>query len=203
MIVVIKMLPADINKNDNNNGTIHFSDAHIWNQFSSKADRFMKYTSNYAHQDISPGGYYSAIWMRDADDTASLTNYRSLSERGSSLATSDFLASVINYLVPRMLNAVKYLRSRDIDNDGLLEQGHNEDWMDTALRAGKVVYSQACWILALQNLSLLLSKLGDIRAAHDLMQLASTTVNAVEEILWSEENACYIDRLQDSYIQEH
>jgi len=325
MIVVIKMLPADINKNDNNNGPIHFSDAHIWNEFSSKADRFMKHTSNYAHQDISPGGYYSAIWMRDAayiikdhfllaenttmavleqilliwshqinsisadkekkivygrgspdtnfqpltkdigeignkfdgalpttifqdfcdiyglnpdidstalmvsstswilfkslnekiiasvnnntssiaDDTASLTNYRSLSERGSSLATSDFLASVINYLVPRMLNAVKYLRSRDIDNDGLLEQGHNEDWMDTALRAGKVVYSQACWILALQNLSLLLSKLGDIRAAHDLMQLASTTVNAVEEILWSEENACYIDRLQDSYIQEH
>jgi hypothetical protein len=60
------VLPADINKNDNNNGHVHFSDAHIWNQFSSKADSFMKYTSNYAHQDISPGGYYSAIWMRDA-----------------------------------------------------------------------------------------------------------------------------------------
>ena len=63
-----------------------------------------------------------------------------------------------------MLNAVKYLRNRDIDNDGLVEQGYNEDWMDTALRAGKVVYSQACWILALQNLSLLLSKLGDFEA---------------------------------------
>jgi hypothetical protein len=318
---------ADIIKNDNNNnGHVHFSDAHIWNQFSSKADSFMKYTSNYAHQDISPGGYYSAIWMRDAsyiikdhfllaenttiavleqilliwshqinsisadkekkivygrgspetnfqpitkdigeignkfdgalpttifqdfcdiyglnpdidstalmvsstswilfkllnekiiasvnnassiaDDTAtaSFTNYRSLSKRASSLATSDFLANVINYLLPRMLNAVKYLRSRDIDNDGLVEQGYNEDWMDTALRAGKVVYSQACWILALQNLSLLLSKLGDFEAAHNMIMSANTTVNAVEEILWSEENACYMDILRDNYIQEH
>jgi hypothetical protein len=320
------MLHADINKNDNNNGHVHFSESHIWNQFSSKADSFMKYTSNYAHQDISPGGYYSAIWMRDAayiikdhfllagntttavleqilliwshqinsisadkekkivygrgspetnfqpltkhigeignkydgalpttifqdfcdvyglnpdidstalmvsstswilfkllnekiiasvnnttsiaDDTAtaSFTNHRSLTKRGSSLATSDFLANVINYLLPRMLNAVKYLRSRDIDNDGLVEQGYNEDWMDTALRAGKVVYSQACWILALQNLSLLLSKLGDFEASHNMMMSASTTVNAVEEMLWSEENACYMDILRDNYIQEN
>jgi hypothetical protein len=321
------MLPTDINKNDNNNGHVHFSDAHIWNQFSSKADSFMKYTSNYAHQDISPGGYYSAIWMRDAayiikdhfllagnttmavleqilliwshqinsisadkekkivygrgspetnfqpltkdigeigskfdgalpttifqdfcdiygmnpdidstalmvsstswilfkllnekiiasvnntssiiDDTATASftnNIGSLSKRGSSLTTSDFLANVTNYLVPRMLNAVKYLRSCDIDNDGLVEQGYNEDWMDTALRAGKVVYSQACWILALQNLSVLLSKLGDFEAAHNMMISASTTVNAVEKILWSEENACYMDILRDNYIQEH
>lgn len=49
-----------------------------------------------------------------------------------------------DFLVPRMLRAVDYLASRDIDNDGLLEQNHNEDWMDTALRAGKIVYSQAC-----------------------------------------------------------
>ena len=34
--------------------------------FSRRQIYFMKYTSNYAHQDISPGGYYSAIWMRDA-----------------------------------------------------------------------------------------------------------------------------------------
>jgi hypothetical protein len=320
------MLPAAINnKNDNNQQRVYVSDARILNQFSSKADSFMKYTSNYAHQDISPGGYYSAIWMRDAayilkdrfilagnttlavleqilwiwshqtnsintdkekkivygrgspetnfkpltqdigeiskkfngalpttiyedfcdiyglnpdidstalmvsstswilfkllnekliasvnntmgiadNTTASFTNHQSLPKQDASLSTSDFLVNVINYLVPRMLNAVKYLRMRDIDNDGLVEQGYNEDWMDTALRAGKVVYSQACWILALQNLSLLLSKLGDFGKAHTMITLASKTVNAVEEILWSEENACYMDILQDSHIQEH
>ena len=67
----------------------------------------------------------------------------------------------INFLIPRMLKAVTYLQSRDIDNDGLLEQKHNEDWMDTLLRTGKVVYSQACWILALKNLATVLRKLGN------------------------------------------
>src|ERR687891_1434169 len=62
----------------------------------------------------------------------------------------------IDFLIPRMLQAVDYLAKRDIDDDGLLEQNHNEDWMDTVLRAGKIVYSQACWILALKNLSNLL-----------------------------------------------
>ena len=36
-----------------------------------------------------------------------------------------------------------------------------------------------------------------------MMMSANTTVNAVEEILWSEENACYMDILRDNYIQEH
>ena len=70
-------------------------------------------------------------------------------------------SKVAEFVIPRMLKAVEYLSGRDIDNDGLLEQNHNEDWMDTVLRAGKIVYSQACWILALTNLATLLSKLGE------------------------------------------
>src|SRR5689334_862135 len=73
----------------------------------------------------------------------------------------------VGYLVPRMLKAVDYLASRDIDNDGLLEQNHNEDWMDTVLRAGKIVYSQACWILALKNLSNLLLVIDDKQKESD------------------------------------
>jgi hypothetical protein len=59
-----------------------------------------------------------------------------------------------------MLNAVRYLISRDKDNDGLLEQYHNEDWIDTILRSGKIVYSQACWLLALTDFTALLIKVG-------------------------------------------
>jgi glycogen debranching enzyme len=66
---------------------------------------------------------------------------------------------LIGFIVPRLLKAIDYLKSRDLDGDGLLEQGHNEDWMDTLLRAGKIVYSQASWILALSNLSSLLSEI--------------------------------------------
>ena len=79
------------------------------------------------------------------------------------------LTKAFDFLVPRMLKAVDYLASRDIDNDGLLEQSHNEDWMDTVLRAGKIVYSQACWILTLKNLSNLLQT---IRSKKNLIGYA-------------------------------
>ena len=100
---------------------------------------------------------------------------------------------LIEFLVPRMLAAVDYLARRDIDSDGLLEQGHNEDWMDTALRAGKIVYSQASWILAVSNLSSLLYEIDLKSAADKLMLMTERTVNAVEEMLWSDEDGSYVD----------
>lgn len=100
---------------------------------------------------------------------------------------------LIEFMVPRMLAAVDYLASRDIDNDGLLEQGYNEDWMDTALRAGKIVYSQASWILAISNLSSFLYEIGQKSMASKMIATAERTVNATEEKLWSEEDGAYID----------
>src|SRR6187200_776099 len=88
---------------------------------------------------------------------------------------------VTEFVVPRMLKAVTYLQSRDIDNDGLLEQKHNEDWMDTLLRTGKVVYSQACWILALKNLATVLRKLGNQDESRKLEEMSSRAISAVEE----------------------
>jgi hypothetical protein len=61
----------------------------------------------------------------------------------SKLGITDPL-KVVEYVVPRMLKAVEYLSRRDIDNDGLLEQNHNEDWMDTVLRA--VIFQFLCII---------------------------------------------------------
>ncbi len=94
----------------------------------------------------------------------------------------------IDFLIPRMLRAVDYLASRDIDNDGLLEQSHNEDWMDTVLRAGKIVYSQACWILALKNLSSLLVTTGKQNESDRIRRMAEKGIEAVEQILWSEKD---------------
>jgi hypothetical protein len=106
----------------------------------------------------------------------------------------------IDFTVPRMLKAVGYLRGRDLDNDSLLEQDHNEDWMDTVLRAGKIVYSQACWILALTNLSFLLSQLGKKDKAGQVAELANKTIHAVEEHLWSDEEGCYIDKQASHHL---
>ena len=114
------------------------------------------------------------------------------------------ISKVINFIVPRMLKAIDYLKSRDIDDDGLLEQDHNEDWMDTILRKGKVVYSQACWILALKNLSSLLLELGNNNnkkvKAERIAKLTDRAINAVEKELWSKEDGCYIDIQQE---EEH
>jgi hypothetical protein len=118
----------------------------------------------------------------------------------------DDFTTLLNFITPRLLAAASYIEKRDIDHDGLVEQGHNEDWMDTALRAGKIVYSQASWILALKNLSMFLETLSEQRAyasareraslrkqSKRLTELADATIRAVEKVLWSDDDGCYID----------
>jgi hypothetical protein len=143
------------------------------------------------------------------------TSQSSWSETSTVIASehsSDFVSALLSkvgitdpqkvaeFVIPRMLKAIRYLNRRDIDNDGLLEQGHNEDWMDTALRAGKIVYSQGCWLLALNDLSSLLSRLGRRKESERLIRLADKTIHGVEQKLWSEQDGCYID-IQESLHQ--
>jgi glycogen debranching enzyme len=272
-------------------------DTSALSSFSSKADRFMELTEGYIHEGVNPGGYYKAVWCRDAsyilkdwflsgrmqdvmqellfiwshqitpageklvygrgspemkylsqvakaelqkkfvgalpttifhgfsevygrdpdiDSTAlmisttswildaylkagliSSSDDQTLDRQISSVVSDP--SAVANFVVPRMLKAVDYLASRDIDGDSLLEQGHNEDWMDTVLRAGKIVYSQACWVLALSNLSSLLSELKN-KDAQRMMSLANKAITAVERHLWSEEDGAYIDIQKTHHI---
>jgi hypothetical protein len=145
----------------------------------------------------------------------SLSETSSESDGGTTIASehsSDYISAllskvgiadplkVVKYVVPRMLKAVEYLSSRDIDNDGLLEQNHNEDWMDTVLRAGKIVYSQACWILALTTLAYLLSQLGRDDDSDRIFKLADRAIKAVDQNLWSEEDGCYLDIQETHHI---
>jgi len=281
-----------------------------WKSFAAKTDTFMQKTEEHALQGVNPGGYYQAIWCRDAsyilrdwslsgnvtaalkqlyliwshqiepgrekivygrgspemkylsqvansdfeakfegalptsifrghseifgknpdiDSTAlmisttsrilskSLKNKKSsrdlssaatiASEHSPSYVSSLMLklgitdpAKAVNFLVPRMLRAVEYLATRDIDGDELLEQNHNEDWMDTVLRAGKIVYSQGCWILALKNLAALLVAIGQEDKANDIRKMADRAILAVEQHLWSEEEGAYIDIQETHHI---
>ena len=149
----------------------------------------------------------TTAWILDAYLKAGMVSLTSSSfrtpatteELKMSSVVSDF-SVVMEFAVPRMLKAIDYLSGRDADGDGLLEQGHNEDWMDTVLRAGKIVYSQACWILALSNLSSLLSELGRKGEAKRLMALAQRTILAVEQELWLEEEGTYIDKQESHHL---
>ena len=42
--------------------------------------------------------------------------------------------SIIDFVIPKMNKVINYLISRDMDNADLLEQDHNEDWMDSVVR---------------------------------------------------------------------
>jgi hypothetical protein len=110
---------------------------------------------------------------------------------------------VIDFVLPRMIKAVEYLTRRDLDDDDLLEQNHNEDWNDTILRAGKMVYSRACWILALNNLSTLLSVLGRKNKLGMIIRLRDKAINAVNQKLWSEKDGCYLDIKETHHIGGH
>jgi glycogen debranching enzyme len=107
----------------------------------------------------------------------------------------DRLQNVVDFAIPRILKAIDYLSKRDIDNDGLLEQSHNEDWMDSVLRAGKIVYSQACWILALSNFSVLLQfqRKKDASLIENMVKMIDNTVWAIDQKLWSKVDGSYID----------
>jgi hypothetical protein len=123
------------------------------------------------------------------------------SAKSSTHESLNRVQKVLDFTIPRMHKAVEYLANRDIDNDGLLEQNHNEDWMDSVMRAGKVVYSQACWILALNNFSLLLQlQKNQESSIEGMVKLADTTIKAIEEKLWSEEDGAYIDIQETHHI---
>jgi Glycosyl-hydrolase family 116, catalytic region len=111
-------------------------------------------------------------------------------------------SKVTDFVIPKMLKAIDYLISRDKDNDGLLEQDHNEDWMDTILRSGKIVYSQACWLLALTEFAELLFKVGRVEDAEKLMTLTMETIQAVEQKLWSDNHDSYVDIQKNHDFEE-
>ena len=276
-----------------------------WQSFYKGAQKFVQKTEKYVHQGVNPGGYYRAVWCRDAsyilkdwflsgavddvmqeilyiwshqisperekivygrgspemkylsqvakadteekfdgalptaifrgysevfgknpdiDSTAlmiSTTSWIFDAYLGAGLVSrySDFFSrrpwksvapptrlsaigplEIIDFTLPRMLKAVEYLHSRDIDHDGLLEQDHNEDWMDSVLRAGKIVYTQACWILGLTNLSLFLSHIKMKKEAARIWDLANENISAVEKHLWSEEEGCYLDNQESHHL---
>ena len=107
---------------------------------------------------------------------------------------------MIEYLIPFFFRGIDYLCSRDEDRDGLLEQDYNEDWMDTVLREGKVVYSQACWLLALTSFANLLYTLNKDNEAQRLQSIASQLVDSIENKMWSERTTCYLDLKSENTI---
>ena len=139
----------------------------------------------------------SRLLAKDVYDASSA----SITRRTTHTPYTKQVEKILDFTIPRMHTAMEYLANRDIDDDGLLEQDHNEDWMDSIMRTGKIVYSQACWILALINFSILLQLLNKGKGSvQKMLKLADATITAVEDKLWSEEDGAYIDVQETHHI---
>ena len=112
---------------------------------------------------------------------------------GKSKNKSGQTSEMISFILPYLFRSVDYLLSRDEDNDGLLEQEYNEDWMDTVLRDGKVVYSQGCWLLGLSSFTNLLYLVDKKEEAQRIQSIAARLINSIESKMWSEKSKCYVN----------
>ena len=112
---------------------------------------------------------------------------------GKSKNKSGQTSEMISFILPYLFRSVDYLLSRDEDNDGLLEQEYNEDWMDTVLRDGKVVYSQGCWLLGLSGFANLLNLVDKKEEARRIQSIAARLINSIESKMWSEKSKCYVN----------
>ena len=112
---------------------------------------------------------------------------------GKSKNKSGQTSEMISFILPYLFRSVDYLLSRDEDSDGLLEQEYNEDWMDTVLRDGKVVYSQGCWLLGLSGFANLLNLIDKKEEARRIQSITARLINSIESKMWSEKSKCYVN----------
>ncbi len=121
-------------------------------------------------------------------------------------ATCKLLLSINNRefadrLIPHLRDAIGYLESRDSDGDGLVEQGPNEDWMDSMLRSGKTVYSQAVWAAALRDWCELSRKMKMYSEADMVEEKLRIVVSQVNAKLWRNDGY-YADVLEPNGFDE-
>jgi glycogen debranching enzyme len=79
--------------------------------------------------------------------------------------------------------AIRYLCSRDIDGDHLLEQGPNQDWADILLRRGRVSYTQAVWFRCLEAAAGIFTVLDDEAQADRCRRIRVEVGEAINRVL--------------------
>ncbi len=97
---------------------------------------------------------------------------------------------------PTIERTIAYLQRRDLDGDGWIEQGPNQDWADVLGRNGKVTYCQALYFALLQETAELGKRLGYVQAKNFASQ-ARRLQQAFDKIFWDSENGFYVDAIDE------
>ncbi|MEO7449398.1 MAG: trehalase family glycosidase [Chitinophagaceae bacterium] len=88
--------------------------------------------------------------------------------------------------------SIDYLRTRDTDNDGWVEQDYNQDWADRTKRHGKVNYTQCVYFQLLKESAALGDLLNKPEAAT-YKNLATRLKKNYDKLFWDEEAGLYLD----------
>lgn len=93
-------------------------------------------------------------------------------------ADKEFLREMKSHLN----SALRFLQSRDTDNDGLIEhdESENETWMDSRNRKENAIEVQALYIKALDEAALLFKELGEEKRVKELNAMAFHSADSIE-----------------------
>lgn len=105
-------------------------------------------------------------------------------------ATCDLLANLdpssLNRLISKIDKTMNYLSGRAEPETMLIAQNPNEDWMDNAMRSGRVLYTQGVWAKALASYGNALQKVGKKNEADAAFNNLGKLINALNHLLKSE-----------------
>jgi len=99
----------------------------------------------------------------------------------------------------RAEKAIEWLKARDRDSDGLVEEGLFANWMDTVLKFGVVLYTNCCYFRALSDFSKLCDIAGETDLAEKHAMLAERTKGQINRRFW---NGRYYNDWHDFWDQD-
>ncbi len=97
---------------------------------------------------------------------------------------------------PTIERTIAYLQGRDLDGDGWIEQGPNQDWADVMKRSGAVTYCQALYFALLRETAEMGKRLGSDRA-KDFARQALKLQRAFDKKFWDREYGFYVDAIDE------
>lgn len=84
-----------------------------------------------------------------------------------------------------ILRAAKWSLSADRDSDGLVEEGIGENWSETVLKRGNVLFTNVCHYHGLESMARIAELTGDDAGAAMFRDEAGRTKEAIQERFWT------------------
>lgn len=123
--------------------------------------------------------------------------WSSFTTKPSKIQNALFIATCLEYALAsgdtgyltqyydNILTAAKWTLEQDIDNDSLIEEGHGENWSETILKRGNVLFTNLCHYKGLESMARIAGLAGQDHDTNLFTKLAKTTKKAIQKRFWT------------------